>query len=633
MRSGLWLTLVLVACTTPNALPGYPCLTGTESSVIENTHVDSVDLLLVVDDSPAMAPFEAHVRDQIALMVTELASGQPPSPSMAFAPPRSIHIGVVSTSMGLGPTASVAGCPSGFGDDGILHATCAGAAVTRDACTIPNETCPPGVFEFMRGQDASGRPTASSYAGDVACVAALGTSGCELEFPLESALKALAPAPDATGASSVPWTAPGYTPPNFAQNTFGHGADPMTNGGFLRAGSVLAILLFANEDDGSTNHDEIFGDTAPYNADPVNVRPIFFAASLFPIARYVDGLIGLRRSPSTLFFSVVAGIPTDLSPPLDEPTTPALLQQLIADPRMIPMIDPSHADRLVPVCTSATGATAAPAIRLVEVAQGLQQRGASVSVRSICDADFTAVVDDLASRIAPAIDGDCLARALPTDTAGNVECEVLEALPASGPVVHCADLAHPEAYTLVRTEPVTLPDGTTGTREVCRVRQVGRAGAAADVAGWAYDDGNPALGAFTDLPLLCGQAIHFTSEIETIAPSEIQLRCSLDVFPSVPVGSPTLAQACDPTSGNTLDNAMPCSNGHAQRGFTATLRCDAFSRSCAMPCTSDADCTNGGVTGATCDLRTATDYFGSAGVPMSITPTTRRGFCSDPCAQ
>jgi hypothetical protein len=68
--------------------------------------------------------------------------------------------------------------------------------------------------------------------------------------------------------------------------------------------------------------------------------------------------------------------------------------------------------------------------------------------------------------------------------------------------------------------------------------------------------------------------------------------------------------------------------GHAIDGDTTTvaLGCDAFTRSCQIPCTSDADC--GEVDAALrCDLRSPSAYFDTT--PPAGLPATR-GFCLDP---
>ena len=356
-----------------------------------------VDLLFMIDDSGSMTEHQIQLRDQIPRMIQIAATGiRDMAHGGPFAPPHSLHVGVVSSTMGLGPVTGVPRCPAGFGNDGVLFTRSpfpAPGCPTTDYATM----YPHGVFEFNQGQ---AMPTAAEFASDASCVALLGTAGCELEFQMEAVLEALAPAPDSCGASSVWWTAPGYVPPTFYGGTFGHGGDQATNGSFLRPNSFLAIIALTDEDDGSTDDYVIFSDDPRYSGFSLNVRPVAFSNLLFPVERYISGLIGLRRQPSMLFFSAITGIPNDLSPGLSL-TDPALLTRILADPRMQPTIDPLHPERLLPVCMDTTGGqTAVPGLRMVQVAQGLLARGANVSVSSICRNDYTPALDGIIGQIA-----------------------------------------------------------------------------------------------------------------------------------------------------------------------------------------------------------------------------------------
>jgi hypothetical protein len=564
-----------------------------------------------------------QLRDQIPRLITTLVTGQRDAAHGGdFMPPRSLHIGVVSSTMGLGPITGIPNCPPGFGDDGILFH---GSPYPQPGCAADySASYPRGIFEY----DQAGAVTAAEFAADVACTAELGTGGCGLEFELEPILKALAPAPDASGNSSVSWTAPGYQPPMFYAGTFGHGSDPATNGDFLRPDSALLILTLNDEDDGSTEHYELFSDTAPYNAIPLNTRPPQFADLLFPVQRYVDGLVGLRRDPSRLIYSTITGIPNALSPGPGQRTTRALLDQILADPTMQPVPDPTDSSRLMPVCTDIAGhQTAVPGLRMVQVARGLIDRGARVSVHSICESDLTSAIDDAIDGIA-SLTGECLGRALNPAANGHVDCDVLELLPETGEMTHCASLDHPEAYTFVRTETDVLANGTQVTRELCRVRQLDRASAASGVAGWAYDDGNPALGSFSMLPPHCPQRIGF-STISVIPNAQLRLQCTETILPSS--GSVAeLGAFCAPATGEVNGTTIACSAGTAIAGNPARLACDPFDRSCQIACTSDTDCTSAGLLSYVCDPRTAAQAFGAGEVPSGIDPAAVHHFCVNP---
>ncbi len=95
--------------------------------------------------------------------------------------------------------------------------------------------------------------------------------------------------------------------------------------------------------------------------------------------------------------------------------------------------------------------------------------------------------------------------------------EVLAPVGSGAEFERCAGLLHGEAYELAgeRTE---IALGVEVRREICRVRQVGRAGAGTE-AGWFYDDGS-APG--STLPAACDQRISFS----VVAPgAEVVLAC------------------------------------------------------------------------------------------------------------
>lgn len=620
-----WVAFAIVAhaCFERQLKPVNPCTTSLEGENIQVNNIDSVDLLMLIDDSSSMAEHQVQIIDQLPRIVQTLASGMRDAAHGGnFTPARSLHIGIVSSDMGLGPITGVPSCASTFGDDGVLffRPRTAGAGCMADySSQYPN-----GIFDFMQGTS----DTPAQFATDVSCVAELGTGGCGIEYELEPILKALSPAPGANGGSPVSWTASGYVPPTFAGNTFGHGNDPATNGGFLRADSALAILTVNDEDDSSTANYNIYSDDPMYSSVELNVRPIAYADQLYPISRYVSGFLGLRRTPSLLIYSTITGIPLALSGHTPE--------EVLADPTMVPQIDPAHGERLIPVCTDTMGGqTAVPGLRMVQVAHGLSMGGATVSVHSICNADFTPAIDDIIDKISHALGGACLGRVLNPDADGNVNCDVLELLPAvesDATVVHCADLPTPDAYTLVRVELAAQADGTDQHRELCRLRQVGRAGAGT-VAGWAYDDGNAALGAWSMRPAGCTQRIGL-SLVNAVSGAEVQLQCSQTILPGTSDLAPQLGDFCDPSTGNTMGTTpMSCTAGHAVAGFQTALACDSFNRSCQVACHSDADCTGAGLLSYVCDTRTAASVFGDASmIPTGsgITADQAHDFCVNP---
>jgi len=601
--------------------PVNPCTTSVQGSVIQVTNVDKVDLLLMIDNSNSMTEEQASVVNEVPRIVQVLTSGDRDADGVQdFTPARSLHIGIVDSDMGLGDVTGIATCDPGFGDDGLMQIRARHPAA---GCMADYSGSYPGnVFDFTVG----GGTTPSQFGMDVGCVATLGTDGCGFEFELESPLKAISLVPTGTGDSPVNWTHAGYRPPTFYAGTFGHGSDAATNGAFLRSDSALAIVTINDEDDCSTPNPQIFSpDNPAYNTVDLNLRCHEWASELFPVQRYADGFLGLRSNPGLLIYGAITGVPPTLGG-----MDPAVI---LTDPAMQEQVNPAMTNQLLPACSVPGRGVAYPARRMTELAQLLNSAGASSTIQSICSSDFGPAFDEIINIVSMALQGACLARQLNPDADGNVDCDVLDVLPPIGSGAtyeHCADLEHPEAYTLEATE-ATVIAGSTIMREVCRVHQVGRAGAGID-PGWAYDDGNAGLMAgWSSLPAGCTQRVGF-SVVSPVTGAEVRLQCNETILPSTHMASAAqLGSPCEPTTGNTTGGAMvACNTGYAVPGNTSVhLACDAYDRSCQVACTTDADCTGSGLLSYVCDHRTAMEYF-TLGIPGSIDPASTHSFCVNP---
>ena len=326
-----------------------------------------IDLLLAIDDSNSMLSQQALLRDEI------------PGILAALSPLASLHVGIISFDMGGGPgDVVVPSCDFGFGDDGILRSTGNPAA----GCEA---VYPTRVFAFGRG----GEPDdLAVLAADVSCVAALGTSGCGFEQQLEATLKALSPAGPQAYVSST------YVPPTFVGDTRGH-ADGM-NADFLREDSVLAIVLLTDEEDCSVPDYEIFHPDSPAFAGSLSLRCHRHPEALYPVSRYVDGLVQLRTNPTRLVYAPIVGVPVDL--------VGRIYEDMLADARMMETEDPTMdpPTRLVPSCDS-PGGSAFPPRRIIEVAAGLRDRGAGTTVQSICAASYTGGANAIVEAIQSAL--------------------------------------------------------------------------------------------------------------------------------------------------------------------------------------------------------------------------------------
>lgn len=612
--------VTLIVALTPGCFerplePADPCTRTTYGFIMNDGPPDKVDLLLVIDDSSAMAPVLPTVLAEIPRAILMLTSGDRDGDgSQDFTPVRSLHVGIVTTDMGAGDVSGLASCDPGFGDDGLMQIRTRGSAAACMASYDALYAATPNVFDF---EAHGGVPL--QIATDVGCVAALGAGGCDFPQGLEAALKAISLAPSPSGGSPVAWTAAGYQPPIFFGPTFGHGNDFGTNGAFLRPDSVLAIVVIGDHDDCSTTDPHIFSpdDPAFVSAD-LALRCHTFASELQPISRYVDGFTRLHANPALVVYSAITGIPMELSG-----YRPA---EILESPRMQERVDPAMPHQLVPACASSDGrVTAPPGVRMTQLAQQMDAVGATVSVHSICNPSFEGAFDGIVQSISEAIAGGCLARGLDPDGNGFIDCDVFEVLPSG---MRCAELSRPEAFALDHVETNTFTDGTMLSREVCRVRQVGRAGAGIE-PGWAYDDGDPRLLAgWSDLPLACSQRIGL-SEIDAIFGAEVYVACDETLIESN--GAPVaLGTRCDPATGVTPDAHM-CAEGAAIANNPVHLSCDRFRSSCQIACTQDSDCARAGLPSYQCDLRTALMYFTQ--IPDGVAPTDTHGFCARPTCE
>jgi len=368
-----------------------------------------VDLLFVVDNSNSMKEEQGALRAAFPRLMNALTSGDRDGDGVQdFPKVRDMHIGVVSTDLGLPGVDGIQNC-HGLGDDGILRNLPSAEAVGCSASY-------PHFLEFVADRDDP-----KLTAADFACIATLGTGGCGFEQPLESALKALWPSVDPgvdpkTGKNRIIFLGD----PATGAGKLGHG--DTENGGFLRNDpvSLLGVVVLTDEDDCSASDTHVFNP--PQFLDPndplvmqsMNLRCHFNPKALYPTDRYVNGLRALRPGNEDLVvFAAITGVPPDLVDAnalrrvdfADAKQRDAFYKGILGDSRMKEMVidhgtvDPSD-DTLAHSCMSA-GGTADPPNRLVRVVQGF---GSGGIVQSICQSDFTPaldlIVEKLGSRLA-----------------------------------------------------------------------------------------------------------------------------------------------------------------------------------------------------------------------------------------
>jgi hypothetical protein len=405
----------------------------------------NVDLLFMIDNSGSMAEEQKKLTAALPGIVRALTMGnrdgqpRPAGTKPEFPPVNSLHLGVVSSDMGINGAPSQNSCGDRsfvpterdtrmsqerinkpVGDDGILQ-TSTGVAVsglwTRPTSetpgleiVAPDPACSDVTFspsarfvEFKAGGDAN------EAAHRFGCIAKLGRNGCGLEQQLEAALKALTP-PD----SAIKFTA---LSPNGHGNAQRKGVASGFNQNFLRDDAILAIVLISDEEDCSIPDQSraIFDATTMVVSGGLNVRCGLRDNQnlLHATARYVDGLKALKPAAyqDRVLFAAVVGIP------LVENTGSVVHVGVRALDTLLTRADMQFAvrrnssgtdDEAVPACINQDGdGSAAPGRRYLEVAKGFGDNGL---VTSICEDQYETLMLNLAEKLAAQLSG--------TDAAG-----------------------------------------------------------------------------------------------------------------------------------------------------------------------------------------------------------------------
>lgn len=421
---------------------------------IQNTALDAVDLLFMVDNSASMEANGANLAANLSVLIDTLTN--PPRDAMTgtprYPPVRDLHVGVVSSDLGT-PGSVVPSCANGDrGDDGLLNPTRNGLALRAH---LPWTTAPAGrrpmrcttdrdQYPSFLAFDAARIDPAQTYQtgfrDDFVCTAYLSTGGCELEQQLESVYRAL--------VVHNPRAMPGNTDPN---------------AGFVRDEALLAIVMVTDEEDGSvrdcryaeagvpcTSALSVFDRASPdWSSNDLNLRFYMYNPGsaqdpTWALDRYIDptrpmrGFTSLKPGhPERVIFSAIAGVPIHLPVTRDgavdwvallgsmpdgsngytanTPEGPVSMRQRFADPacpsRVAPacrregsMYDPA-------ACTPSAQYFAWPSRRIAEVARRFAVTYNTGSVTSICKNDYSGALAPVVERTRGTLSGRCLLRA------------------------------------------------------------------------------------------------------------------------------------------------------------------------------------------------------------------------------
>jgi hypothetical protein len=488
-RRGWWslgLVAGLGACSAP--LPSQICATSITYRTTYTTAINrDLDLVFVIDDSAAMAGWKAQLASQLPLMAMVGKCANCPTPS-------GVHIGVVSSDLGLGAAlnAAVPGC-SAAGDGGQFRSQPEGTCT--DSTLDPSATFISDIGEernFSTPDDAS----ASGLGKVFQCIAQLGAGGCGFGQPLAALDRAL-------GANGQP--------------------PPAANAGFLRPDAALGIVIISNRDDcsvpaGSTlfSGDPAQGPLTHYRCNhaghlchDANGNEVAPPIDQPADAVSVDGvptlsLLNCESNETGGELTPISKIVADIKSLKPDPDNQILVSAIIGPPSPYAVGWAANASSggaawpaVAASCgtenTDGSGAFGEPGVRITEFASSFEN---SV-LGSICDTNYAAVLSPLDTMLASLLAPPCMPSDIKswTDSAGNT---------------------YPDC---VVSEHLTTPDG---------VQDIAIPACAATPAGsacWSLDSGYPSCS---------GQALIVTNEPVGSDPSHFAATFTISCQEAIP---------------------------------------------------------------------------------------------------
>ncbi len=407
--------------------------------------VDSVDLLVEIDNSGSMRDNQSTLARTFGLLVQELTSPRidPATGRPRAVPIRSLHVGVISSDLGT-PGSVVPSCSnSDSGDDGLLNPVRNGQAIRTHP---PWTSAPPGVRPARCQMDPNQYPAfltfdaqttdPTAFREDFVCNAFLSIGGCGLEQQLESAYRALV-----------------------VRNAREQAGNTDPNAGFMRANAALAIVMLTDEEDGSardcryTEPGDPDGDcraprgdalavfdtaSGDWAATDLNLRFYSYQPGsrqdpTWNVNRYIDpsrpnrGFLALKPGrPDLVLFAAITGVPINLPTRAGSPETdwdallgrnpdgsdgftgmstegPVSMRQRNMDPQCSARVVPScrrEGSAHNPVaCDTSAQYFAWPSRRIALVARRFAERYGNGFVSSICRNDYSDALRQIAERI------------------------------------------------------------------------------------------------------------------------------------------------------------------------------------------------------------------------------------------
>ena len=338
-----------------------------------------VDLLFLIDDSPSMLDKQVSLKANFPNFINALDAlpgGRP-----------NLHIGVVTSDLGTSAAGDASPGPSIGSGTGACIGNGKSGNLTTSGSTLVTGT-------FISDIAASGS-RATNYTGTLAAafsaIASVGQNGCGFEQSIEAVKRAL--------------------------------NNNAANAGFLRPSANLAIVFLSDEDDCSAQHVTLFGSdptvfgplasfrctrfgvtcdqggTTPDEMNAVGAKSSCHSnesgTNLTKVADYATFFKGLKADPRNVLVAALVGDATPVSvanviPPGGGTAVPAL----------------EHSCTYV--TSGSTTAVADPAVRISQLA-GMFDRHA---VDTVCKADLSTGLADIAAQLAPLLGSPCLTKAI-----------------------------------------------------------------------------------------------------------------------------------------------------------------------------------------------------------------------------
>jgi hypothetical protein len=409
-----------------------------------------IDMLFVIDDSPSTLDKQQNLKNAFPAFINELNGLPGGLPN--------VHIGVVTSDLGTKGSLDAQPGP-GIGSG---PGSCSGNGKAGNLQTNATTLVVGAFISDIRNTDGT---RTTNYTGTLAnafsAIASVGAGGCGFEQPLEAAKRALNNNP--------------------------------TNAGFLRPNASLAIITLTDEDDCSLAHSTLLG------SDTTTLGPLqSFRCTRFGVTCDVGGTtsdemntVGVKgqchSNESSAYLTHVDDYPTFFKGLKADPNH-VLFAALIGDvePFNVELRAPPGGGTPVPTIAhscmyqgSVGLEVADPAVRMAQAAKGFARN----SLASVCQADVSQPLVDIARQVRGLVGDSCLTRAI----AMPADCIVRDEVGTSSTTLPACDngasstnkpcyelLSDPAACTAgshlrIQVQRSSAPPGNTVVVAACRV--------------------------------------------------------------------------------------------------------------------------------------------------------------------